>query len=203
MSARSQADLKVAINFGAFRRVMAAISAGINSQAPDAMKAWARDTLKGFQRARIMSGGGGGVRNRTGNLKNSFRSNQDALGTDFATAMARIWTECKYARVLDTPGGRTIRPVRRKFLAIPIDPGPAVFRSGRPRFGFSLYDTLPADRGFHFQDFQLRPSKGKAWYNLARSVRIPQKLFFRDYIKAHIVEITTYLGDRIRKWLKR
>lgn len=173
---------------------------------------WARFSCDRFVAERL-SGGAGALRRRTGNLARSFKVRFQGKGL---AAQARFATDARYARTQER-GKKNIRPRRAKYLAIPIDKGPALKPGGQPRYpsgdGHSLRDTLPTDthrfwiyRSPEGQLFLMGAkitASGKAsqsklgrpqkWFILKKSVSVPGNMRFRKSIEAYTIGLKNQL----------
>ena len=131
------------------------------------------------------------LRVRSGRLRNSIVSHAlfNAAGPNSGWELilkAGNTNDVRYARIQEEGG--TIRAKNAKFLAIPLDPGPAVTGAG-----VSRYSSPRQVPGLHVQGrgqrLRLVDGEGRTWYVLRRSVNIKPKLYLRralDHTEANL-----------------
>lgn len=144
-------------------------------------------------------------RARSGSLARSFSFVTTGKGND---TEGRFFSTSKYARIHEY-GGK-VRPVRRKFLAIPIEGSPAMTQAGVARYGFSLYDTLPKGYSFWFLGDRSggvlmgrkkgsKKAKAQPWYALKKMVYVKPRLQMRRDIKNAIKALREQLAAGVNE----
>lgn len=165
---------------------MATISKNVKKGTVASFKSWGLMTA-GLYRARVKTL----TRTRTGKLSQSFKFVATGKGAD---TEGKFFSNSKYAHIQEYGSRKPIRPVRRKFLAIPIEGSPAMTSAGVSRYAFSLRDTLPrasfwfwfvgnSSGGFLMGRRKVAGSKAVAWFRLVKQVKIKPRLKFREYIR--------------------
>lgn len=132
------------------------------------------------------------LRVRTGRLRNSIIG--DALQQQEGWLLrlkAGNLQDVVYARTQEE--GATIRPKNARYLAIPLDPGPAVTGAGVSRYNSPRQVPGLSVRRSSGGNLSLVDDTGRPWYVLRKSVRIRGKF----YLKRALNEIEGRLPQQL------
>jgi hypothetical protein len=184
----------------AFNAAMAKIKDKIRQGTKTSFRQWALAVMAQFK-----MGWSSRFKSRGGYFRKTFSVR--FAGASEQELEAKFASSHKGARLQEYGG--TVRPTRRKFLAIPIEGSPALQPTGHARYGFSLYDTLP--KGFRFwfvggpsggvlmgQKKGQKGGKAQAWYSLRKSVHIPPRLRFHEHIRAAIATLKAQMAQAVK-----
>lgn len=155
--------------------------------------------------------GGNKLHRRSGSLARSITGMARASGDGLEIVVgSQAGPAEKYAGFLEYGGatGGTIRPVEKKWLAIPKWPGPATTPAGVSRYVSALDAPVPLrfvkkkndpTTAFLVED---KPGgqKGEVWYILKKKVHVEPRHWLRDTMQAFAAdEVTKAIETAVRK----
>lgn len=177
------------------KRVIDDLPKAIGIRVKRAFRDFGMDFLRKMKTERLR--GRPGLAKRTGELARSFQ--MSLAGETLADAKLRIWTTSPYAKIHEYGG--TIRPVKGKWLTIPL-PGAAtkagVARGGARDFENTFFAWSKNGNLILFQKGKGKKGKPTPLFVLKEEVTIPARLGFRALWSSTALERKIRVREAVR-----